>query len=127
MRRAQHSDGYYKLGMKMVEEQIVREGIKNPAVLKAMREVLRHLFLDPRLEPDAYQERVLPIGYKQTISPPTVHRVRCLPAFRTRSQGMASHSQTETADGDAARRPRMAGTLLLHVRCPVDRKLAQSL
>jgi protein-L-isoaspartate(D-aspartate) O-methyltransferase len=69
---AQDRDGYYKLRMKMVEEQIVREGIKNEAVLKAMREVPRHLFVDPKLRPNAYFDQVLPIGYKQTISPPYI-------------------------------------------------------
>jgi protein-L-isoaspartate(D-aspartate) O-methyltransferase len=66
---AQEKDAYLKLRLKMVEEQVEREGIKNEAVLKAMRTVPRHKFVAPRLQPNAYYDQILPIGYKQTLSP----------------------------------------------------------
>lgn len=67
--RGQDTDAYRKLRYKMVEEQIEREGIRNEAVLKAMREVPRHLFVSPQYRANAYYDQILPIGYKQTLSP----------------------------------------------------------
>jgi protein-L-isoaspartate(D-aspartate) O-methyltransferase len=54
----------------MVEEQIAGRGIKDARVLAAMMEVPRHRFLDPHLEPVAYEDRPLPIGFQQTMSQP---------------------------------------------------------
>jgi protein-L-isoaspartate(D-aspartate) O-methyltransferase len=67
--RAQEKDSYQKLRLKMVEEQIEREGIKNEAVLRAMRTVPRHRFVADKLRANAYYDQILPIGYKQTLSP----------------------------------------------------------
>jgi protein-L-isoaspartate(D-aspartate) O-methyltransferase len=69
---AQDDDPYRPARLKMVENDIAREGITNPAVLKAMREVPRHLFVDETVRPSAYHDRALPIGHKQTISPPYI-------------------------------------------------------
>jgi protein-L-isoaspartate(D-aspartate) O-methyltransferase len=44
----------------------------DPRVLKAMRQVPRHLFVPERQRGDAYQDRPLPIGEGQTISQPTI-------------------------------------------------------
>ena len=54
----------------MVDTQLVRRGITNEAVLKAMREVPRHLFVAPGMESRAYGDHALPIGEGQTISQP---------------------------------------------------------
>jgi protein-L-isoaspartate(D-aspartate) O-methyltransferase len=54
----------------MVGEDIEREGISNEAVLQAMRRVPRHLFVNPEDRPKAYYDQALPIGHKQTITPP---------------------------------------------------------
>jgi protein-L-isoaspartate(D-aspartate) O-methyltransferase len=54
----------------MVEDDIEREGISNKAVLQAMRNVPRHLFVIPEHRPKAYYDQALPIGHKQTITPP---------------------------------------------------------
>lgn len=70
--RAQSPDPYFELRQKMVEEAIVREGIKNAAVLNAMRKVPRHLFVSPQYRARAYFDQALPIGHKQTISPPFI-------------------------------------------------------
>src|SRR5262249_7024178 len=70
---AQHdAEGSRTARRRMVENDIAREGITNPAVLKAMREVPRHLFVDETVRPSAYHDRALPIGHKQTISPPYI-------------------------------------------------------
>jgi protein-L-isoaspartate(D-aspartate) O-methyltransferase len=56
----------------MVRSQIAEQGIKDQAVLKAMREVPRHLFVPDALVPNAYEDRPLPIGEDQTISQPYI-------------------------------------------------------
>lgn len=54
----------------MVEEQLVARGISDARVLAAMRAVPRHLFVDPALQPRAYEDAPLPIEAEQTISQP---------------------------------------------------------
>ena len=54
----------------MVETQLVPRGITDEAVLEAMREVPRHLFVAPGMESRAYGDHALPIGEGQTISQP---------------------------------------------------------
>jgi protein-L-isoaspartate(D-aspartate) O-methyltransferase len=54
----------------MVDEQLVRRGIKDGRVLDAMATVPRHRFVDPALADHAYEDRPLAIGYGQTISQP---------------------------------------------------------
>lgn len=56
----------------MVETQIVARGIKDERVIRAMRKVPRHLFLDEALWPQAYEDYPLPIGERQTISQPYI-------------------------------------------------------
>lgn len=55
---------------RMVEEQLRRAGITEPAVLRAMLTVPRHLFVPRMLQHRAYESCALPIGYGQTISKP---------------------------------------------------------
>jgi len=57
---------------RMVAKQIELRGIKDKAVLSAMREVKRHLFVPFHLRSQAYNDRPLPIGRKQTISQPYI-------------------------------------------------------
>jgi protein-L-isoaspartate(D-aspartate) O-methyltransferase len=61
---------YLRAREKMVEEQVVARGIKNPRLLAAMRKIPRHLFVDPGLLLRAYDDSSLPIGAKQTVSQP---------------------------------------------------------
>lgn len=56
----------------MVQRQLKARGIRDPHVLKAMRQVERHLFVPERLQKQAYEDRPLPIGYAQTISQPYI-------------------------------------------------------
>jgi len=56
----------------MVSAQIEARGIKDRRVLKAMREVPRHLFIPEKLKSSSYDDTPLPIGYGQTISQPYI-------------------------------------------------------
>ncbi len=56
----------------MVEMQIRRRGIIDPATLQAMQEVPRHLFVPENLRPYAYDDGPLPVGSGQTISQPYI-------------------------------------------------------
>lgn len=60
----------------MVQKQIERRGIKNPAVLAAMRAVPRHRFVPKDYLRKAYEDTPLPIGHGQTISQP--YMVACM-------------------------------------------------
>src|SRR5437660_1605434 len=64
----QDEASYREARLKMVEERVEREGVTNPTVLQAVREVPRHLFVAPQFRPYAYLEKILDIGYKQTLS-----------------------------------------------------------
>jgi protein-L-isoaspartate(D-aspartate) O-methyltransferase len=57
---------------RMVRNLIEARGVRDPAVLAAMRSVPRHLFVEPHLHNQAYSEFALPIGWDQTISQPWV-------------------------------------------------------
>ena len=56
----------------MVDQQIRARGINTPAVLEAMREVPRHLFVPPDVRYLAYTDRPLPIDAGQSISQPYI-------------------------------------------------------
>ncbi|MGE4292955.1 MAG: protein-L-isoaspartate(D-aspartate) O-methyltransferase [Desulfovibrio sp.] len=57
---------------RMVREQLEARGVSDPAVLAAMREIPRHLFVEEALGAKAYLDCPLPIGEGQTISQPYV-------------------------------------------------------
>ena len=63
---------YASLREDMVKYQIARRGVKDQAVLDAMRTVPRHLFVLDSLRHEAYEDGPLPIGQEQTISQPYV-------------------------------------------------------
>jgi protein-L-isoaspartate(D-aspartate) O-methyltransferase len=54
----------------MVEEQIMRRGVRDEDVLSALRAVPRQRFVPEGGAPAAYQDTPLPIGFGQTISQP---------------------------------------------------------
>jgi len=58
--------------MRMVDEEIVAAGVKNPRVIAAMRATPRHEFVPTNLWPQAYYDMALPIGEGQTISAPFI-------------------------------------------------------
>src|SRR4029077_15003567 len=57
---------------RMVETQIGARGVRDARVLAAMREVPRHLFVDPAQSAQAYDDHPLPIAGNQTISQPYI-------------------------------------------------------
>ena len=82
----------------MVEDQIERRGITDPAVLAAMRAVPRHRFVPPDQASAAYDDRALPIGFGQTISQPYVvaymtQALQLAPAHRVLEVGTGSGYQ----------------------------------
>lgn len=66
------ADPSVPLRQRMVAEQIAGRDVRDPAVLKVMREVPRHLFVPPGQVNDAYEDTPLPIGHGQTISQPYI-------------------------------------------------------
>ena len=65
-------DPYLPKRSSMVRDQLEREGISDPRVLAAMRDVPRHLFVPPEYRRRAYEPYPLPIGEGQTISQPYI-------------------------------------------------------
>ncbi|MBU1206749.1 MAG: protein-L-isoaspartate(D-aspartate) O-methyltransferase [Proteobacteria bacterium] len=61
---------YFRARQRMVKEQIIGRGIKDPRVIAAMEQVPRHLFVPETLQGQAYGDSALPIGEGQTISQP---------------------------------------------------------
>ncbi len=60
---------------RMRDQMVVRlrqAGIRHPAVLQAMGQVPRHVFVDEGLASRAYEDSALPIGHAQTISQPFI-------------------------------------------------------
>ena len=57
---------------RMVQTQLRERGIHDSRVIRAMRRVPRHLFVEPALVNRAYDDDPLPIGAKQTISQPFI-------------------------------------------------------
>jgi protein-L-isoaspartate(D-aspartate) O-methyltransferase len=57
---------------RMVDEQIAARGVRNRAVLDAMRAVPRHEFVPETYRNSAYADTPLPIGLDQTISQPYI-------------------------------------------------------
>jgi len=66
------TDPFKKKREKMVETQIIARGVKDAAVLGAMRTVPRELFVPESIRDSAYHDCALPIAERQTISQPYV-------------------------------------------------------
>ncbi len=69
-RRVGDSYGGYRARL---VEQIRARGIRDMAVLAAVGQVPRHLFVPDALLSVAYEDTSLPIGSSQTISQPSTH------------------------------------------------------
>ena len=64
-------DNYRHKGLRQqLVEQLRAKGIINEAVLSAINEVPRHIFLDSSFVELAYQDKAFPIGSGQTLSQP---------------------------------------------------------
>ena len=57
---------------RMVDQYIIPHGVKDPAVVAAMRHVPRHRFVPGMYSLFAYVDGPLPIGHSQTISQPSL-------------------------------------------------------
>src|SRR5512132_901242 len=62
----------FRAADRMVRTQIANRGIRDPAVLEAMRTVPREAFLPPELAEFAFEDHPLPIAQGQTISQPYI-------------------------------------------------------
>lgn len=65
-------DPFARLRNKMVTEQIESRRIKNRELLQAMRSIPRHLFVPKKYQQNAYEDRPILIGKRQTISQPYI-------------------------------------------------------
>ena len=71
-RGAMATEDHAEQRRRMVERQIVARGVRDPDVLRAMREVPRHEFVPHGLRDAAHDDGPLPIGEGQTISQPYI-------------------------------------------------------
>ena len=53
-------------------DRLQSEGVSHPEVLRVMRNMPRHLFVDEAMANRAYEDCALPIGFGQTISQPLI-------------------------------------------------------
>ena len=93
---------------RMVDEQIVGRGIRDPAVIAAFRAVPREAFVPVYLRADAYEDAPLPIGAGQTISQPYIvalmlEAAQLRPGDRVLEVGAGSGYATALASRIAAR------------------------
>ncbi|WP_339755514.1 protein-L-isoaspartate(D-aspartate) O-methyltransferase [uncultured Winogradskyella sp.] len=64
-------DTFKHQGMRQkLVETLIKKGIKNNSVLKAIGKIPRHLFMDSGFIDHAYQDKAFPIAADQTISQP---------------------------------------------------------
>ena len=66
------SDAFARERADMVATQIEARGVRDGAVLEALRKVPRHAFVPPSMVSLAHDDRPLPIGWRQTISQPYI-------------------------------------------------------
>jgi protein-L-isoaspartate(D-aspartate) O-methyltransferase len=66
------SSRFQKARNEMIRDTIVKRGIRDPRVLRAMQDVPRHYFVPENLIKRAYHDTALPIGDGQTISQPYI-------------------------------------------------------
>jgi protein-L-isoaspartate(D-aspartate) O-methyltransferase len=69
---AQSNQDYERARLRMVSDSIAKAGVTDPRVLDAMRRVPRHEFVPATYREKAYWDSAWPIGYKQTITWPSV-------------------------------------------------------
>lgn len=69
----EHAENELSIARKrMIAEQIVARGIRDPRVIEVMGRVPRHVFVDDALRDQAYMDGPLNIGEGQTISQPYI-------------------------------------------------------
>lgn len=70
MNAVQNPDPFAGARRRMIEEQLIKRGIRDPRVLAAMERVPRHEFVPVYNAPEAYEDHPIVIGESQTISQP---------------------------------------------------------
>jgi protein-L-isoaspartate(D-aspartate) O-methyltransferase len=68
--KAKQADSFQPARDRMVQRHLAERGIKDPKVLEAFRTVPRHLFVPLEARRLSYEDESIPIGEKQTITPP---------------------------------------------------------
>ncbi len=66
------ADPYTAARERMVRQDIEARGVRDAAVLRAMRSTPRHLFVPQAVRDQAYEDHPLPIGHGATISQPYI-------------------------------------------------------
>jgi protein-L-isoaspartate(D-aspartate) O-methyltransferase len=84
---------------RMIQQQVVERGIRDPRVLDALRAVPRELFFPEESRKAAFADRAAPIGHGQTISQPYMvalmtQRLELRPEHRVLEIGTGSGYQT---------------------------------
>jgi protein-L-isoaspartate(D-aspartate) O-methyltransferase len=69
---ARAANEFESLRSRMVDQEIVAAGVKDPRVIESMRTTPRHEFVLNNNRPQAYFDMAIAIGHGQTISPPFV-------------------------------------------------------
>lgn len=87
------------LRQRMVEDQLIRRGIRNPALLRAFGRLPRERFVPADRAEEAYEDRPVPIGEGQTLSQPYVvalmlEALKVNPGSRVLEVGTGSGYQT---------------------------------
>jgi protein-L-isoaspartate(D-aspartate) O-methyltransferase len=111
---------------RMVDEAIVAAGVKHPRVIQAMRDTLRHEFVDASMRRQAYFDAGLPIGEGQTISSPFIvaYMTECIdpqPTDRVLEIGTGSGYQA------AVLSPLVREVYTIEIVEPLGRQAAQTL
>ena len=70
--RSKDEDAFQAARERMVARQIEGRGVRDPRVLRALRRVPRHRFVEAEDVAEAYEDHPLPIGDGQTISQPYI-------------------------------------------------------
>jgi protein-L-isoaspartate(D-aspartate) O-methyltransferase len=96
--QAADEETYRQARAAMVSQQIEARGVRDAAVLRAMRKVPRHLYVPQDSRDAAYRDTPLPIGRGQTISQPYIvalmtELVRPTPSDRSLEVGTGSGYQ----------------------------------
>lgn len=83
----------------MIEDQIIRRGIRDSLVIESMKAVDRALFVRDNDKSEAYEDYPLPIGFGQTISQPYIvaymlEQLKLQPFMKVLEIGTGSGYQT---------------------------------
>jgi protein-L-isoaspartate(D-aspartate) O-methyltransferase len=84
---------------RMIQQQVIERGIRNPRVIEALRSVPRERFFSEDAQGEAYADRAAPIGLGQSISQPYIvalmtHHLDVHPIHNVLELGTGSGYQT---------------------------------